>query len=60
MGVDKAILLRLKIDSQAQTVQNDQRLARNRMVIGRMPEDRSKTFKNMKQKPSNTSKAIST
>eukprot|EP00972_Heterocapsa_arctica_P035996 5296411-Heterocapsa_arctica.AAC.1 len=42
------MLLRLKIDSRALfVVQNDQRSERNRMVMARMPEDRSKTFKNL-------------
>ena len=32
--------------SSSDFVQNDHRSARNLMVIARMPEDRSKTFKN--------------
>eukprot|EP00972_Heterocapsa_arctica_P102587 15119694-Heterocapsa_arctica.AAC.1 len=37
--------------SSSEVVQNDQHSANNLMVTARMPEDRSKTFKNL-QKPS--------
>eukprot|EP00972_Heterocapsa_arctica_P038739 5709629-Heterocapsa_arctica.AAC.1 len=43
--------------SQAYVVQNYKRSARNLMVMARMPEDRSKTFKTI-QTPSKTFKAI--
>eukprot|EP00972_Heterocapsa_arctica_P074676 11020151-Heterocapsa_arctica.AAC.1 len=45
--------------SSSDAVQNDQRSARNPMVIAGMPEDRSKTFKNL-QKQTKTFKAIYT
>eukprot|EP00972_Heterocapsa_arctica_P107717 15865277-Heterocapsa_arctica.AAC.1 len=35
--------------SSSEFVQNDQRSARNRMVIARMPEDRSETLTNVQQ-----------
>eukprot|EP00972_Heterocapsa_arctica_P044129 6513714-Heterocapsa_arctica.AAC.1 len=35
-----------KLVSSLDFVQNDERCARNLMVIARMPEDRSETFKN--------------
>eukprot|EP00972_Heterocapsa_arctica_P006980 1021372-Heterocapsa_arctica.AAC.1 len=40
-----SVVLKLKTClSSSDVVQNDQRSARNRMVIGRMSEDRSNTF----------------
>eukprot|EP00972_Heterocapsa_arctica_P049927 7343287-Heterocapsa_arctica.AAC.1 len=52
------MFLRLKIDAQAQNVvQNYRRSARNLTVTARTPEDRSKTFKNLR-KPSKTFKDL--
>eukprot|EP00972_Heterocapsa_arctica_P102024 15033144-Heterocapsa_arctica.AAC.1 len=42
------MFLRLNIElSSSDVAQKDQRPARNLMMIARMPEDRSKTFKNL-------------
>eukprot|EP00972_Heterocapsa_arctica_P020577 3032859-Heterocapsa_arctica.AAC.1 len=61
MGIDKTRLehgFEAQHWSQAQFfVQNDQRSARHLMVIARMPEDSSNTFKNL-QTPSTTFKHL--
>eukprot|EP00972_Heterocapsa_arctica_P002073 296538-Heterocapsa_arctica.AAC.1 len=50
--------LRLRIGlSSSDVVQNDRRFVRKLMVMARMPEDPSKTFKHLKQ-PSNNFKAM--
>eukprot|EP00972_Heterocapsa_arctica_P077366 11410489-Heterocapsa_arctica.AAC.1 len=62
MGIGKqvwSVLLKLKIVSSSDMLQNDQRPARNIMVLARLPEDRSETLKNL-QAPLHTVEAIHT